>query len=133
MPLSDHEQKLLDEMERQLFADDPRLARAFHESTRPRRDRRRILLGVIGVVAGLALLVLAVAIDAIWLGVLAFLLMVAGGVWAATTPAVAPEGQREAVAAARQAAGRSGTGAKAPSSDFMRRMEERWDRRSDPD
>ena len=53
MPLSEHEQKMLDEMERQLFADDPRLARAFSPSRSPRRNGRRIAIGLGGVVLGL--------------------------------------------------------------------------------
>lgn len=129
MPLSDHEQKMLDEMERQLFVDDPRLARAFDHSTGPHRSRRRIVLGLVGIVAGLALLVLSVALPAIWLGVLAFLLMVAGGVAAVTAPT--REGSDEG-------AGRPGgaPAAGTPSgqqSAFLRRMEERWEKRSGPD
>ena len=46
MPLSEHEQKMLDEMERQLFADDPRLAKAFAPKTPPRRNGRRIIIGL---------------------------------------------------------------------------------------
>ena len=86
MPLSEHEQKMLDEMERQLFADDPRLARAFAPKAPPRRNGRRILIGLGAVVLGLALLVLAVALPAIWLGVIAFIGMVAGAVYAITGP-----------------------------------------------
>lgn len=132
MPLSEHEQKLLEEMERQLFADDPRLARTFHRSTRPRRDRRRITLGILAILVGLVLLVLAVALPMIWLGVAAFVLMVAGGVWAATAPRVA-----DGRAAAGTRPGRAGSSpaasGSASSRSFMRRMEERWDRRGDDD
>ncbi|MGP9694972.1 DUF3040 domain-containing protein [Brachybacterium sp. AOP25-B2-12] len=125
MPLSDHEQKMLDEMERQLFADDPKLARAFHASPQQRRSRRRIILGLLGVGIGLALLVLAVALPAIWLGVLAFLIMVAGGIAAVTAPSRTTEGEPA------EADGRST--AAASQSAFLRRMEERWERRSGPD
>lgn len=125
MPLSDHEQKMLEELERQLFADDPRLARTFENATRPRRDRRRVGLGVLGVVLGLGLLVLSVALPAVWLGVLAFALMVAAGIWAVTAPAQATDG-------ARPAAGpRPVPSTDQQSGSFMRRMEERWDRRGD--
>lgn len=125
MPLSDHEQKMLDEMERRLFADDPKLARAFDPAPRQRRSTRRIVLGLLGVGVGLALLVLAVALPAIWLGVLAFLLMVAGGIAAVTAPSRTVEGQSS------EADGRSA--AAASQSAFLRRMEERWERRSGPD
>src|SRR5690625_7392286 len=73
MPLSEHEQKMLDEMERQLFADDPRLARAFAPKKAPRNNGRRIAIGLGAVVLGLVVLVLAVALPAVWLGVIAFI------------------------------------------------------------
>lgn len=126
MPLSEHEQKMLDEMERQLFADDPRLARAFRSSSRDRRSRRRIVLGLAGVVIGLGVLVLAVSLPAVWLGVLAFLLMLAGAVYAVTSPKNRPGPE-------------SGSGGDAPTqptqggNDFMRRLEERWEKRSGDD
>src|SRR5699024_4019315 len=70
MPLSEHEQKMLDGMERQLFADDPRLARAFAPKKDPRNNGRRIAIGLGAVVLGLVVLVLAVALPAVWLGVI---------------------------------------------------------------
>lgn len=123
MPLSEHEQRMLDDLERQLFAEDPRLARTFAQATRPRRDRRRILTGIIGVVAGLGLLILAVALPAIWLGIVAFGLMVAAGIWAATAPVPGTGRER---AAARRAQGAPGGSSSSP---FMRTLEQRWDRR----
>ena len=132
MPLSEHEQKMLDEMERQLFADDPKLARAFRADDRPRHDRRRIGLGLLGVAVGLGLLVLAVALPAIWLGVLAFLIMLAGAIFAITAPAIGPDVAASSSAGpARRARAATSSGAGAPQSDLLRRMEERWDRRSD--
>ena len=62
------------------------LARAFAPRRGPRRSGRRILLGLGGVLLGLVLLVFAVSLPAIWLGVIAFLLMLAGAVYAVTTP-----------------------------------------------
>lgn len=123
MPLSEHEQKMLDEMERQLFADDPRLARTFQASTRPRRSRRRVVLGLIAAVVGLGVLVLAVLVPAVWLGVLGFLVMLGGAILAVTAPqsepGAAPAGTRP--------------GGERTRPDFMRRMEERWDKRSGED
>ena len=128
MPLSEHEQKMLEEMERQLFADDPRLARAFSSGRARRRSGRRIAVGLSGVVVGLVVLVLAVALPAVWLGVLAFLIMLAGAVYAVTTPA-------------RRGGDESGDGATPASPPspgdrngrFMNRMEQRWEKRSGDD
>ncbi|MFC0675497.1 DUF3040 domain-containing protein [Brachybacterium hainanense] len=129
MPLSEHEQKMLDEMERQLFADDPKLARTFQASTRPRRSRQRVTLGLIGAVLGLGLLVVAVLWPAVWLGVLGFLAMLAGTITAVTAP------KHETGAQEQPERGRSGGphGASKGRGDFMRRMEERWEKRGGDD
>ena len=136
MPLSEHEQKMLDEMERQLFADDPRLARAFSPPGAPRRNGRRIAIGLGAVVLGLLVLVLAVALPAVWLGVIAFIGMLVGAVYAVTAPAV-KEGSEDAPGSGGTG-GPGGPGGSAPTAppgggDFMKRMEERWEKRSGDD
>lgn len=128
MPLSDHEQRMLEELERQLSVDDPRLARTFRQSGAPRRDRRRIMLGIAGVIVGLGLLITGVAMSAIWLGAVAFALMVAGGIWAVTAPV--RSARPTAPGAPAPTAHPSSAGGSSP---FMRRMEQRWDRRSETD
>jgi len=133
MPLSEHEQKMLDGMERQLFADDPRLARAFAPTKQPRRSRsgRRILIGLGAVIVGLGVLVLAVSLPAVWLGVIAFIGMLAGAVYAITSPGGSSEGKGSGGGHG------GGSGPTAPRSDdgstFMRKMEERWERRAGDD
>ncbi|AXK44627.1 DUF3040 domain-containing protein [Brachybacterium saurashtrense] len=131
MPLSEHEQKMLDEMERQLFADDPRLARAFAPTARPRRSGRRILIGLGAVVVGLGILVLAVSLPAVWLGVIAFIGMLAGAVYAVTAPGGTAQGNDSGNGPG------GGSGPSAPTGDdsgsFMRRMEERWEKRAGDD
>ncbi|ATG52528.1 hypothetical protein CFK38_14125 [Brachybacterium vulturis] len=133
MPLSEHEQRMLDEMERQLFADDPRLARAFAPKTPPRRSGRRILIGLSAVVVGLIVLVLAVSLPAIWLGVIAFIGMLAGAVYAVTGSGSSSEGK----GTADGDGGGGGSGPAAPGGDdggtFMRKMEERWEKRAGDD
>lgn len=131
MPLSEHEQKMLDEMERQLFAEDPRLARAFSPRRTNGRSGRRVVIGLGGVVLGLVILVLAVSLPAVWLGVIAFLGMLAGAVYAVTAPASSRgDGSDD---------GSGGGGGSRPTTprdgggSFMRRMEERWDKRAGDD
>ncbi|MGY5763816.1 DUF3040 domain-containing protein [Brachybacterium sp. DNPG3] len=130
MPLSEHEQKMLDEMERQLFAEDPRLARAFAPRRTSSRSGRRVVIGLGGVVLGLVILVLAVSLPAVWLGVIAFLGMLAGAVYAVTAPSASGDSGADGP-------GSGGSGAKpaAPNDggNFMRRMEERWDKRAGDD
>ena len=131
MPLSEHEQKMLDEMERQLFADDPRLAHAFQGSDRPRRNRKRLALGLSGAVLGLILLIVAVLIPFVPLGVLGFIAMVGGIVWVILdTPE--RQDQQDAGGPSGGPRRRGGGPAAGPTggSGFVQRMEDRWDRRS---
>lgn len=129
MPLSEQEQRLLDEMERHLMSNDTDVV------TAPSRalSYRNIVLGSILVLAGLGALVVGVSIGfntgflGIAIGVLGFLLMV-GGVIFAVTPT------RGSVATAPRAgsasAGSTGGGKpRAAGSSFMDRMNDRWDRR----
>ena len=117
MPLSEQEQRLLDEMERHLMHNDADVVSA------PRDGRtisyRNVVYGSITVLAGLGLLVLGVAIPQIIVGVIGFVAMVAGVILAVTPT-------RAAAAARRTDAPRS---APKSSASFMDRMNDRWDRR----
>ena len=122
MPLSEHEQRLLEQMERQLYADDPKLASTLRGTGRSLRSRHRLLVGAVGVAGGLAILVGGVASQLWPVGVVGFLVMLGGGWWASTgwqngQVASAPTTQQP-----RKSAQRSG---------FMTRIEERWERRRD--
>lgn len=55
MPLDDHEQKILAEIERQLSEEDPDLVRKVQNITKP--SQARIRLALVGVVAGLAIVI----------------------------------------------------------------------------
>ena len=127
MPLSDHEQRLLEQMERAPSADDPKLASAMRGSNRAQAARRRLLVGGVALVVGLVLLVIGVAVREVWIGAGGFVIMLAGTVWAfsppraAPAPSAAPPGTGQGrLRAVRNPAARSG---------FMARMEERWERR----
>ncbi|MFP5336240.1 MAG: DUF3040 domain-containing protein [Actinomycetes bacterium] len=127
MPLSEHEQRLLAQMEQQLLAEDPKFASAMNG----RRSvmRRRLAVGVLGVLAGLVLLVFAVAQQIILLGVLAFLVMLGGAVYAFSAPGSRSRGPLGVVDGSGVRAPRSAGGHR--SGTFMQRLEERWDRRRD--
>jgi hypothetical protein len=125
MPLSEHEQRLLEQMERQLYADDPKLASTLRGSGRSLRHR--VVLGIIGIVLGLALLVSGVASQLWILGVAGFLVMLAGGWWASSGW---HSGGGASPGASRPAAG---GGSSPRKSGFMSRFEERWERRRDGD
>jgi len=139
VPLSEHEQHLLEQMEQALYAEDPKFASQMQGSAARARLRRRILVGAVGVIAGLALVFVGVSSAVPWWGALGFALMV-GGVAFAITPArtpkatlgaVAPDGTvRQHAPVGREGKSRqTGKGAKSNKASLMRRLEERWDRR----
>jgi hypothetical protein len=120
MPLSEQEQRLLDEMERQLLHSDADVVGA------PGSGRglsyRRIVYGTVLVLVGLGGLVAGVALPMVAVGVIGFIVML-GGVALAVTPS------RRGVAESTDEKPAKNAQAKSPK--FMDRMNDRWDRRQD--
>ena len=124
MPLSEQEQRLLEEMERSLYHNDAEFV-ASVGGTRLRPNYRSIVLGVLAGVVGIATLVAGVAVQQLWLGVIGFIIMF-GGVLLAITPG------RGARAAKPSAGGQARRPAQARSQQgFMDKLNDRWDRRQD--
>ncbi len=127
MPLSEHEQRLLEQMERALYAEDPKFATSLRSASGARASRGRAALGVLGLILGLGVVLAGVTTSIIALGIVGFILMLVSAVLAYSAftarPAAAAEGAAETPAAPR-----------APKAGgFMHRMEERWRRRTDDD
>lgn len=78
MPLSEHEQRLLDEIEQALYAEDPKFASSVRSARRHRRVRSSLLISVLGVVIGLGLVLVGLLANLIVLSVIGFVLLVAG-------------------------------------------------------
>ena len=76
MPLSEHEQRLLDEIEQALYAEDPKFASAVRSARAHSRIRRSVLLCVLGVVLGLGLVLVGLLANIIALSVAGFVLLV---------------------------------------------------------
>lgn len=76
MGLSEQEQKLLDELERGLYASDANLAQKLGKPGA--RSPKRIIAGATIVVIGISLLVVAVILQVALFGVVGFLAMLAG-------------------------------------------------------
>lgn len=122
MPLSEYEQRVLHQMEQQLRSDDPHLAESF--TPQSSFSVRRLALGALLVLLGLSCLVAGVALSHVWLGVLGFLVMLGGVLFAASrSTSEAPEDGQAAPPRSGSPAGNGG------SSSFMRKMEDRWDDR----
>ena len=142
MPLSEHEQRLLEQMEQQLSVEDPKFANAMRGSAARVKARRRMILGAFGVLVGLGLVLLGVArggAEGLVLGIAGFAVMVAGA-WLAVTPprrknvagpvgTVAADGSTQLRTPGGKARrGRKNRGQRG-SGGFMSRMEQRWERR----
>jgi len=128
VPLSEHEQRALEQIERALYAEDPKFAHSWRARADVRSVRRaRVVRGVAAVIVGLGLLLAGVVVQGtstvvgVVLGVVGFLLML-GGAWLALSTR-----QRPSVQAAAAASGRSG----GPKMSLRERLEERFQRRRD--
>ncbi|GAB2461753.1 DUF3040 domain-containing protein [Jatrophihabitans fulvus] len=77
MPLSEHEQKLLDQIEQALYAEDPKFAASVRSARAKSRTRRSVLLSALGVVLGLGLVLVGLVVPVIVLSVVGFVLVVA--------------------------------------------------------
>jgi peptidoglycan/LPS O-acetylase OafA/YrhL len=129
MPLSEHEQRLLDQIERALYAEDPKFASTVRGARLRRPSRRRRLQGIALFVLGVALLVLGVILPLKPGGVpvvslLGFLVMFFG---ALLTLSALRHGSGEG----EEGDGETGGGGaqKARRSSFSQRMEDRFRKR----
>ncbi|MEU4152349.1 DUF3040 domain-containing protein [Streptomyces sp. NPDC026659] len=126
MPLSEHEQRMLEQMERALYAEDPKFASALEGNGLRTYTRRRVYLSAAGFLAGIALLIAGMVPQIIWISVVGFLVMLGCAVLAVTGWRNAPkpgERQRHGPAARRRPMRRKRT--------VMERIEARWQRRRD--
>jgi hypothetical protein len=128
VPLSEHEQRQLDQIERALYAEDPKFAQTVRARDPRVHYKRRVVEAAIGFLLGVGLLMAGVVSKYIWIGVVGFVVMLACSMWALTswrhiagvaTPRTGPVQERRA---ARPSGPR-----------FMERLEERWRRRQERD
>jgi hypothetical protein len=133
VPLSEHEQRLLEQLERALQDEDPKFASALQGSRLRGRLRLRLVTALIGVLLGLAALGLGVSAHRVALEVAGGLIALccAFAAWSSWRRMPAP-GEivpatklRKLRRARNRAAKRQGT--------FMQRMELRWQHRRERD
>jgi protein-S-isoprenylcysteine O-methyltransferase Ste14 len=123
MPLSEHEQRLLDQIERALIAEDPKFASNVRAGRLGRPSRRRRVQGLVVFLLGLVLLVVGVMVQSTWLfnvpivSVIGFLVMLGGAVLAITSVGAGRQAQSKSVEPERNR--------------FGGKMEERFRRRFD--
>lgn len=88
MALSEHEKKMLEELERTLYEDDAKFAQRV--STGRPASAARVVAGVISAVIGLSLLLFAAIAHVVVIGALGFVLMLAGVVIATSGQTAQP-------------------------------------------
>ncbi|WP_296664477.1 DUF3040 domain-containing protein [Demequina sp.] len=115
MPLSEYEQRVLEQLEKDLGSD-PKLGSAMARTARP---RSRYIWAGVGVIVGLAVVVTGAVAQMMIVGVAGFAVMLAAAIWALVAPRPS---------AAASAAGKGAHRRKADKS-FMTRIEERFERR----
>jgi len=125
MPLSEQEQRLLEEMERSLYHNDADFV-ATVSNRGGKRNYTAIVVGILVGILGVAAIVTGVAIRLPVIGIAGFVVMFIGVLVAISAPRAvrgsddppAASGQRPAPAAAAKR-------------DFMQRMNDRWEKRQD--
>jgi hypothetical protein len=133
VPLSEHEQRLLEQIERALVDDDPKFASTVRTGDRRLKARRKLQLGALLVLLGLGGLIGGVAVPSVVLGVLGFVVMFGGAILGVLNYKTATGAIETAPGAGARPAGRGG-GAKAGKArrqPLKDRLEERFRRRYD--
>jgi hypothetical protein len=133
VPLSEHEQRMLDEIESALYAEDPKFASSVTKQRVGRPTARRRLVAVLGFLVGLALLVGGLMVDVEVGGLrilsfIGFLVMFA----AAAFGMFGPRGPHLTDVSSTSNGG-SSSRAKPSKPSLSERMEERFQRRFDQD
>jgi hypothetical protein len=117
---------MLEQMERALYAEDPKFASALEGSGLRTYTRRRVYQAVAGFLVGIALLMAGMVAKQVWLSVVGFLVMLGCAVLAVTGWRKAPK-PGDQPAAGAPTARRQGRQRRS----MMNRIEERWQRRRD--
>jgi hypothetical protein len=162
VPLSEHEQRQLEQIEQSLYADYPRFAHAVRASDPRVHYKRRVVEAAFGFLLGIGMLLGGVVAKIILIGVAGFVVMLACSMWALSSwrHMTGNAAARAAAVGGADATGtataggpavtsrRSGTGqrgsagrgkskdrrsGRAPRPGFMERLEERWRRRQERD
>jgi len=124
MPLSEQEQRALDEMERSLYQNDADFVSTV-SSRRGKPNYRMMVIGVLVGVAGIIALLTGVVIQQPLIGVLGFVVMFVGVLLFVSPPRItAADAETAAPTASSRRSPKRGA-------SFMDTINDRWDRRQD--
>ena len=135
MPLPEHEQRQLQEIEQALCRDDPKFVRLMRTSDRRVHYGRKLIPALLGVVMGVGLLPAGAVTHRLYLEAAGVAIVVLSLVWAAVSgrryvAGIRPARTREGTTTAKGTKHRSGQTRRAW---MMERMEQRWRRRQEGD
>ncbi|MGH3164781.1 MAG: DUF3040 domain-containing protein [Trebonia sp.] len=134
MPLSEHEQRQLEQIEQALYREDRRLVRLVRSSDPRVHYRRRVVEAASGFAVGAGMVAAGVVLPLIYLSIAGFVVMLLCGIWAlavwrhmssASAPAGRRGGERRSGGRGRRKAHRTGK------VGMMERFDERWRRRQE--
>ena len=148
MPLSEEELRLLEQMERALVADDPKLASTMRGTTLRASARRRAFIGAVAFLIGIGVLMTGAIAKNTIVGVVGFVVMLASAYvalssWRNQNHAPEPRHPADPVGgspslsviqggrASRRRSARGRSASSQPRGSMMERFEERWRRRRD--
>jgi hypothetical protein len=134
VPLSEHEQRLLEQMERALYAEDPKFASSLRGRDPRSNFRRKLIHAGFGLVVGVVLLMTGLVAKIIVVSVLGFVAMLAATFFAVTSYRTFNAAGRLGVVDGGGAVRRPQTAPSRRSRDnrgFRERVEDRWNRRRD--
>ena len=136
MPLSEHEQRQLEQIEQALYRENRRLGRLVRSSDPRVHYRRRVVQAASGFGVGAGMVAAGVILPLVWLAVGGFAVMLVCGIWALNS-------WRHMSGVSLGVAGRGTAGqrrrrrqknrSKGNRSAMMERLDERWRRRQEGD
>jgi hypothetical protein len=135
VPLSEHEQRQLEQIEQALYREDRKLARLVRSSDPRVHYKRRVVQGASGFAIGAGMVAAGVVLPLVWLAVAGFVFMLLCGVWSLSSwrhmaGVVLGVGRRKQAAARR---GRPKDRGRNRRGRMMERLDERWRRRQEGD
>ena len=136
MPLSEHEQRQLEQIEQALYRENRRLGRLVRASDPRVHYKRRVVQAAFGFAVGAGMVAAGVVLPIVWLAVGGFVVMLVSGIWALNSwrhmSGVALGVAGRGPATPRRKRRRKNRG-KAPQGGMMERLDERWRRRQEGD
>ena len=139
MPLSEHEQRQLEQIEQALYREDPKFGRLVRSSDPRVHYKRKLVQALIGGIVGAGLLAAGVVTHRLYLEAAGGAVMLLSLVWAVVSwrrhvarvrPAKPARAKTKTMEKPRSSAGRPAQSRRAR---MMERMEERWRRRQEGD